>query len=452
MSRTRLTGKIVVPGSPSYRKDRQNLNLSIQKYPCIIVFCQNRCDVKNALKWARKQRTPFRVRSGRHSYENFSLVNRGLIIDVSEMKDIVYHPEQQMAYIQAGAELGMVYQQLWDNRVTIPAGTSYNVGLSGLALGGGIGMLTRAYGLTCDSIEEIEIVVPCEKHGAKIICASQTKNCDLFWACCGGGGGNFGIVTAFKFKVYPVANVSIFSITWNWEDFHASYNSWQNWAPFTDSRLTSQIELFASGTTTASGEFLGSPKELEELIKPLLETGTPLNVMIQSIPYIEAVSFFNSPAGNLPAPFKRSGSFVYEPLPDKAIETMKQFLENAPNQQTTIWQQALGGAVKEYAPKETAFFHRKAMIAQEYNTSWTCKDQKHENICWVEGIRNALKPYTKGDYVNWPDNAIKNWPCAYYGSNYKRLRKVKTEYDPYNVFCFSQSIRPYPPNGHYWPL
>lgn len=168
-------------------------------------------------------------------------------------------------------------------------------------------MLTRAYGLTCDSIEEIEIVVPCEKHGAKIICASQTKNCDLFWACCGGGGGNFGIVTAFKFKVYPVANVSIFSITWNWEDFHASYNSWQNLAPFTDSRLTSQIELFASGTTTASGEFLGSPKELEELIKPLLETGTPLNVMIQSIPYIEAVSFFNSPGWKSPCSLQAFG-------------------------------------------------------------------------------------------------------------------------------------------------
>lgn len=203
MKKAKLTGRIVTPNNTAYDSARENLNLSIQKYPCIIVFCQNREDIKNALRWAREKQVPFRVRSGRHSYENFSLVNRGLIIDVSEMKGIHYRQDKQTAMIQAGAELGLVYGQLWEDRVTLPAGTVYNVGLSGLALGGGIGMLTRQFGLTCDSLEEVEIVVPSCKCGAKIIYANRVENSELFWACRGGGEGNFGIVTAFTFRVHP---------------------------------------------------------------------------------------------------------------------------------------------------------------------------------------------------------------------------------------------------------
>lgn len=444
MGKTKLTGRIVYPDSRSYAEARQNLNESIQKFPCIIVFCQNKIDVKNALQWARERNIKFRVRSGRHSYENFSLVNDGLIIDVSEMRGIHYQPETQSALIQAGAELGQVYQQLYENRVTIPAGTVYNVGISGLTLGGGIGMLTRLFGLTCDNLEEVEIIVPSGKCGAKIIYANREEHSDLFWACCGGGGGNFGIVTAFKFRVHSIMNVSIFSITWKWEDFEEAYDAWQHFAPFTDHRLTSQIELSSKkkGTIIASGQMVGTPRELETLIEPLLLTGSPVDMMLNTVPFIEAVQFFDSPSGNRPLPFKRSGSFVYETFPKKAIQEMKHYLEKAPNEQTTIWQQALGGAVKNIAPEETAYFYRNAIMAQEYNTSWQQPDEAHKNRCWVKHVRKALSPYTKGDYVNWPDLQIKNWERAYYGTNFERLRRVKTCYDPTNVFCFRQSIPP----------
>ena len=132
-----------------------------------------------------------------------------------------------------------------EHGVTIPAGTSASVGIVGLTLGGGIGMLSRLFGLTCDQLLEVEMVQACGKFGAKLIRANEQENPNLFWACRGGGGGNFGIVTSLTFRVHPMKNVSIFSITWEWEDFIAAFQAWQNWAPYIDERLTSSIELFS---------------------------------------------------------------------------------------------------------------------------------------------------------------------------------------------------------------
>lgn len=180
MKQTKLTGRIVVPTDLDYDVARMNLNLSIPKLPCIIVFCQNNKDVCNALKWARERHIPFRLRSGRHSYENFSLLNRGLIIDVSEMHRITVNTEKLTATIEAGANLGTIYKELWNYGVTIPAGTSASVGIVGLALGGGIGMLSRLYGLTCDQLMEVEMVQACGKFGAKLIRANEQENSNLF--------------------------------------------------------------------------------------------------------------------------------------------------------------------------------------------------------------------------------------------------------------------------------
>ncbi len=445
MEKPELTGRIVTPTDPEYEQAIINNNLNDQKYPKIIVFCQNTEDVLNALKWARKKCTPFRVRSGRHSYENFSLVNDGLIIDISEMCNIQVDLETMTAKIEAGASLGKVYQELWEYGVTIPAGTESSVGLAGLALGGGIGMLSRVFGLTCDNLLEVEMVKASGHQDAELIKANKQLHHDLFWACCGGGGGNFGIVTSFTFKLHPVSQVSVFSITWGWDDFEAAFDAWQHWAPETDECLTSEIECRAkiANEIIAQGEFVGSASKLQRLLQPLLETGSPTNILIKEVPYIEAVRFFDEPSGNLPAYRKRSGSFVAKPFPRKAILEMKHFLANAPNRDSAIWQQSLTGAVGRVAPDETAFYYRDVRIAQEYLTTWHHPFEERENIRWIEQVRRALSRYTTGDYVNWPDRFIKDWLTAYYGKNVNRLREVKTIYDPFNVFKFPQSIPPF---------
>jgi FAD/FMN-containing dehydrogenase len=445
LKKTKLTGRVVYPDDPAYHAARTNVNLSIPKFPGVIVFCQRVQDVVNALRWARENEIPFRVRSGRHSYENFSLVNAGLIIDVGEMTKIMVDRKNLTATIEAGAELGQTYYDLWKHGVTVPAGTVFNVGLAGLTLGGGIGPLSRIFGLTCDNLIEVEIVKAAGTNSAEVIHANKEENSDLFWACCGGGGGNFGIVTSFTFKVHPISNVSIFSIAWGWEDFENAFDAWQNWAPYTDERLTAAIELHPRQVDKieASGEFVGPVSQLKKLLSPLLKAGKPTKSLIKEVSYIEAVKFFNNPEEERPALFKRSGSYIYKPLSKEAIQTMKTFLANAPSEKASIWQQALAGAIERYAPEETAYFHRKAILAQEYNTVWSHSFEEQRNIRWIKELRNAMSPYTFGDYVNWPDLQIKDWPISYYGTNFHRLRKVKTMYDPFDIFHFPQSIPPF---------
>jgi len=444
LKKVKLTGRIVTPDDLGYEQARTNNNLNNPKYPSVIVFCQDTKDVINALNWARENNEPFRIRSGRHSYENYSLLNKGLVIDISDMNDIQLNLQEMTVKIEAGANLGSVYRVLGEQGVTIPAGTESSVGVVGLTLGGGIGMLSRPFGLTCDNLIEIEMVGVSGHEGATVIQANRQKNSDLFWASCGGGGGNFGIVTALTFKLHPINDVAIFSITWGWEDFERAFDAWQKWAPYTDERLTSQIELKSKeiGEIVAQGEFVGSASELKKLLRPLRKTGTPRNVWIKEVPYLKAVEFFDIPSGNQPALRKRSGSFIERPFPHAAIVQMKEFLAKPPNRNTTIWQQSLGGAVGQVAPNRTAYYYRNALMAQEYNTSWKKPKEEEKNIRWVENVRRALSPYTTGDYVNFPDRFIKDWLTAYYGRNVRRLREVKSKYDPLNVFHFPQSIPP----------
>lgn len=441
MKKAKLTGRIVRPGDPDYDEARTNNNLSLPKFPSKIVFCQKTKDVINALRWVRENNEDFRLRSGRHSYENYSLVNHGLIIDVSEMNDITI-TEEGTARIEAGANLRKVYRTLWEHGMTIPGGTEGSVGLVGLTLGGGIGMLSRSFGLTCDQLLEIEMVTASGQQGAELIRANRQTNSDLFWASCGGGGGNFGIVTSLTFKLQAIADVTLFAIVWEWNDFEIAFDAWQKWAPFTDERITSQIELKSKevGEIVVQGIFVGPSSELKKLLRPLRKSGSPTEVWLKEVPYIKAVRFFDVPSGNQPALRKRSGSFIEKPFPHVAIMRMKQYLENAPNSKASIWQQSLRGAVGQIASDRTAFYYRNALIAQEYITTWEDVEDEKQNVQWVEELRRMLSPFTMGDYVNFPDQSIENWPTAYYGRNFRRLREVKTKYDPYNVFRFQQSI------------
>ncbi|MBK3494138.1 FAD-binding oxidoreductase [Viridibacillus sp. YIM B01967] len=445
MERTKLTGRIVTPEDSEYEQARINNNLSIPKFPSKIVFCQKTKDVLNALRWVRENNEAFRIRSGRHSYENYSLVNGGLIIDVSEMDKITIDHKGMTARIEAGAGIGKVYKKLWKYGMTIPAGTESSVGIVGLTLGGGIGMLTRPFGLTCDNLIEIEMVRASGHKGAELIKANKNENSDLFWACRGGGGGNFGIVTSLTFKLHNISNVSLFSVSWKWKDFEAAFDAWQNWAPQTDENLTTQIELKSkeAGEIISQGIFVGSASKLKKLLRPITTAGSPTSVWVKEVPYIEAVRFFDVPSGNQPALRKRSGSFIEKPFPPKAINRMKHLLANAPNRNSSIWHQSLGGTVSKITSHDTAYYYRDAIIAQEYLTTWESSEEEKQNIRWIEELRNTLSSFTTGDYVNFPDQYIKNWPIAYYGKNFNRLREVKTKYDSFNLFKFPQSIPPY---------
>jgi hypothetical protein len=437
-----LSGRLVFPESPDYDAARRvyNLRFSNAEFPIVIDFVQNTEDVVSALKWALKADLSFRVRSGRHSLEGFSLIDGGLVIDVSDMKGIRIDSEKGTATVQGGINTGEIVRKLWEQGFAIPTGTATTTGVSGVTLGGGIGLLTRSRGLTSDSLVKVEMAVAC-RQGAEVITADECQNSDLFWACRGGGGGNFGIATSMTYRIFPIADVSIYQIDWDWDMLEEVFEVWQEWAPGTDERLGSALSLRSreAGFIRSYGIFLGPKKELRHLLQPLLDVGCP-RPLIRTVPYLEAFEFF---AENVtPIKTKWSSSWAYQDFPLQTISTIRDFLGKAPNVNDNVYCLAWGGVVSRIAAKDTAFWRRKPKFFLNWQASWESDLNAARSVEWVEWLRGMLCHHITGAYVNIPDIDIENWPRAYYGCNYPRLQEVKCAYDPENIFHFEQSIFP----------
>lgn len=446
----RLTGRVILPGQADYDTARQDHNGRISRLPAVIVYCQSAADVAHALQWAREQHVPLRARCGGHSYEGYSLVNAGVVIDISEMQTVQLDATHRTVRVGAGINLGNLYAALWPNRVTIPGGSCGTVGIAGLTLGGGHGLLARHLGLTCDSLLEAEVVTA----DGKTIRATPTQHADLFWACRGGGGGNFGIVTAFVFRLHPIDSVSIYNITWDWADLEAVLRAWQGWASTVDERLTSILKLkaLADGTLTSVGQFVGSSAALTALLAPLRTAGPPKTVEIKTVSYMEAVETF---AGVRPdhthwqvhwpsehPKFKHSSDYADRLLGPEAIKTLRHFLETAPEAVNLVQMEAYGGAINHLAPTATAFCHRAGtLFSLQYQAYWKQPADEAKHIAWVAAFRQAMQPFVSGRaYSNYCDSDITDWAHAYYGPNLARLQQIKARYDPGSLFQFPQSI------------
>lgn len=435
-----LTGRVILQGALGYDEARQNYNGRFNKFPKIIVYCEVAQDVVNAILWVRKYRLPFRIRDGGHSYEAFSLVNGGLIIDVSRLQNLKINKEDGTAQIGAGVRLLPLYEALWNQRVTIPCGTCPTVGISGLTLGGGYGFLSRLLGMTCDNLLEAELVTA----QGKIIRANHDQHPDLFWACRGGGDGSFGVFTSYTFRVHPIEKVARYRITWGFADLEKVVRYWQMWAPHSDERLTSSLLLPSQnqGDLRSNGVFVGSEEALRWILRPLQEAIRPKTAEFHSTTWIEAVHLFAGPPVKQEL-FKNSSAYVYEPLSDAALDVLIHNLQTAPGSANVVSFDAYGGSISQVPTDTTAFVHRKALFAIQYQSYWAQDEEADKNIQWIEQFRNSMLPYTCGAYRNYCDSMISDWPTAYFGENLAGLKTVKQRYDPENLFHFEQSIPKY---------
>jgi FAD/FMN-containing dehydrogenase len=438
-SSDRLSGRVIWPRDPAYAEARLSFNARFSRFPAAIVVCDNTTDVQNAVRWARQEVMPLRARSGGHSYEAFSVVDDGLVIDVGGLTGVDVDVSRGEAVVGAGVRLLDGYRRLWEHGVTIPAGTCPGVGIAGLTLGGGIGFLSRQHGLTCDNLVAIELV---DAEG-RTLRASEEQHPDLFWAMRGGGGGNFGIATAFTFRVHPIGDVVLCTVTWPWDDVPEVFDAWQRWAPFTDERLSVALAVAhpSAGTISATGLFTGAATELPSLLGPLLQAGTPGAPVIQSLPYFTAVEQLGGPPmTNGSLRFKNSSAIAYEPLPAAAITTLVDHLRAAPFDSDLVGFFPLGGAVAAIDPATTAFPHRRAHFDLQFQAYWWDDAAAAASLAWVRDVRTAMVPYTTGAYVNYIDADLPDWESAYYGTNLARLERVKKDYDPDDVFNGPQSI------------
>lgn len=432
-----LSGRVIWPQDPNYEDARWDFNTRVSRFPAAIVICADTRDVQNAIRWARQEGIPLRARSGGHSYEAFSTVDDGLVVELGGLSEVVVDVRRGEARVGAGVRLGDLYRRLWEHRLTLTAGTCPSVGIAGLTLGGGFGFLSRQDGLTCDNLLAVDLV---DADGA-VVRVSDEEHPDLFWALRGGGGGNFGIATSLTFRVRPIGDVALFSVTWPWDDVAAMLDAWQHWAPFVDERLVSEFHVpdRRVGTIISVGQFAGPAAELERLLRPLLDAGTVSSQQVESVPFLAAVEHFAGPE-IAHRTFKNTGAFAYEPWSPEAIAIFVDHMRASPVEGNIVVLYPFGGAIAAVDPAATAFVHRRALFNLQYQAYWDAPADEQANVAWVRDLRTAMLPYTTGTYVNFVDADIADCATAYYGSNLARLARVKAEYDPDDIFGGPQSI------------
>jgi FAD/FMN-containing dehydrogenase len=446
----RLTGRVVLPGQTDYETARQDRNPRISCSPAVIVFCRNATDVGHAIRWSKNHHAPLRVRCGGHSYEGYSVLDDGIVVDVSEMRQLHLDPTRQIVRVGAGLMLGEIAEALAARGFAIPTGSCPTVGIAGSTLGGGYGLLARARGLSCDSLLEVEIVTA----DGRTLRANAREHSDLFWACRGGGGGNFGVATGFTFRVSPISRVAVCQIVWDWSDLAAVLNAWQAWGPTTDERLTSVLKLpaLANGTVSCGCQYLGTESALSALLQPLHLAAPPRTVTVRTVDYAHAMRIFGGSHPDFAEwhihpqtakiSFKNSSDYADRPLDADGIAVLKHFLETAPASSNLVQLEAYGGAINRLAPDATAFPHRAGtLFNMQYQAYWKQSSAGPAQIDWIAQFRHAMQPYVSGRaYSNYCDAAISDWPQAYYGANLARLMRIKAKYDPGNFFNFPQSI------------
>ncbi|MDM5336188.1 FAD-binding oxidoreductase [Fictibacillus enclensis] len=447
MGSARLTGRVIFKGQPGYEEAIKNWNPYVDTYPLVFVFAQNSRDVGNGIKWARENNVPIRVRSGRHALDkNLNVVKGGIVIDVSDMQKVYLDKENAIATVQTGIHVGPLVKGLAREGFMAPFGDSPTVGIGGITMGGGFGVLSRSIGLISDNLLGLKTV---DAQG-RIIRANHCRHEDLFWASRGGGGGNFGYNTEYTFKVRRAPKTAtVFNIIWPWEQLETVFKAWQRWAPFVDERLGCIFEAYSkiNGLLHAEGIFLGSKSELIKLLEPLTSVGTPNQSVIETLYYPDAIDFLDPDEpipGRSDQSVKFSSAWGFHLWPDEPIKVMRKFLEDATGTEANFFFINWGGALSRVPKHKTAFYWRDPLFYTEWTSSWTDKSDEARNVASVEVVRKMLKPYTEGSYVNVPDEFIKNYGKEYWGSNFERLREVKTKYDPENFFHFPQSIPPFP--------
>ncbi|MER6681635.1 FAD-binding oxidoreductase [Streptomyces olivaceoviridis] len=449
----KLTGRIVRPDDPGYTDARLGWDQLFSHYPLVIVFAQDTQDVVNALTWARQNDVALRVRSGRHSLEGWSNVDNGLVIDISELKSVHIDAAARVAKVGAGLNQLEAVTTLAKRNFAVTTGTEGSVGLSGATLGGGFGFLTRWLGMACDSLIGAEIVVAEGGECAKAIKVDLNHHADLLWALRGAGNGNFGIVTSLTYKLAPLKSVTYLTATWDGiGDLRRVFQAYQRTMPFTENRLGTQLEVHPNQILLFAVLAEGTPAEAKKLLAPLLSIDSP-NVTTQVGNWGDVYAGFQTPITLEPANWKFYSQFAKKPFPAKAIDVIASFIKKAPTDDSNYFVQAFGGTVRKSPRGGTAFPHRDALFYAEPGAGWgkrsdqpgVCDPLTPEAQAWIAEFSQALRPYVDGAYVNVPNIGMQEWETAYWGSNFGRLRRIKADYDPRNVFQYDQSI---PPASH----
>jgi hypothetical protein len=463
-----IAGHLARPGDAAYNRVRitENPRWDAARPVAVLTAARN-ADVASALAFATRHGIPLALRAGGHSYPGYSAggapgtgVAPSLVIDVRGFKDIEFLANNEVR-IGAGVALARVYAALGAKGRAIAGGSCATVGVTGLTLGGGVGVLVRNYGLTCDSLREVEIVTA----DGVVHTANETTDADLFWACRGGGGGHLGVVTALTFATSPAPLVTMFSLTWPFTAARHVISAWQKWAPTADRRLWSTLKVLSGPKYTAgpvvflSGTWLGPSGELAAKFASFLaEAGTPSSNLSGVHSYADAMARYagcsgipvsqctTGPGGKLSREsFAATSHIAYKPLDsagiDRILEQIGTIKSIAGVREAGISMDALGGAVASVAPDATAFPHRAAIASVQYTCTFPDGEDPAPFDRFVRGFRTAMIPsWGEGAYVNYADASLVDPAVSYFAANAARLSGIQKKYDPSGVFTQPQAL------------
>jgi FAD/FMN-containing dehydrogenase len=447
---TSFGGVVVRPDDATYEDERRIWNGSIDRRPGLIARCAGVADVISAVRFAREHEQLVAVRSGRHSYPGLCLCDGGMVIDLGQMKGIRVDPEARTARAQAGVLLGDLDREAQAFGLAVPAGIVTHTGLAGLTLGGGIGWLERKHGLTIDQLLSVDVVTA----EGEFVKASENENADLFWGV-RGGGGNFGIVTEFKFRLNPVGPMVLAGpIIWPMEDAPKVLRFYRDWIKEVPDELTTIVthrrvlplptipeELHGRHVVIVGCCYAGPVEEGERVLKPLREFGSPVVDGCAPMPFAKHQASLDPSFPHDWWYYIRSCNLAE--LTDDVIDVLVEHGFRIASGVTVFSIFHLGGAVARVGEEESAFSGRNAGHTLNIVGITTTAEGFEEERAWARGLWTALQPYHQNVYVNFlmeeGEDRIRE---AYGAAKFDRLKTLKRKYDPDNFFRLNQNIAP----------
>ncbi|MFC9846091.1 FAD-binding oxidoreductase [Streptomyces sp. NPDC060223] len=460
---TDLDGTLIRPGDATWPTAHQLYNTRFDTLkPTAVAYVATADDIRTTMAYARAHAIKISVRNGGHSYGGWSSGNDRLVIDVSKLNQI--RASANEAVVGAGSKLIDVYRALAAKGVTIPAGSCPTVGVSGLTLGGGHGVVSRAYGLTCDSLTQATLIMA----DGKQLTTNATDHKDLFWALRGAGNGNFGIVTELRYKTHPAPQAVSAYMSWPWSKAAAVVKAWQEWGPTQPDEIWSSCHLANApgGTPTISiaAFSLGTYGELQNAVDRLADTigASATSVSLKRRSYKDSMevyagcsSFSTDAQCHLPGStpgrssqgalgretYAARSDFFDRSLSSAGVQALLNQLTTVRGSAGSIAFTALGGAINRVSPTATAFVHRRSRMLAQYIVSWKPGTSGTTAQSWLSTAHQAMAPYASGAaYQNYADPTLTNWRKAYYGDAAPRLTTLKRLYDPSRVFTFPQAL------------
>ena len=419
-------------------------NIRTRLNPALRAVCKTEHAVTVMVDWVRSNNLNFAVRCGGHSYEGFSQ-SADVVIDVRGLGTITVDKSAGLVTAGSGVSLYQIYQALAAKGLALQAGSCPTVGLSGHVMGGGHGLLARSHGLTCDSLQQINVV----DSQAQVLQVDAASEPDLYWACRGGGGGSFGIATRFTLNVFPLSTALVFGVSWKLSQANAArlFAAWQAWAPAAPATITSIMKVGPAGGGLISmrciGQSIGSESALRSQLKTLTTLQTPSSPLsVQSLGFLDAVKHFAGPLAYEQVYMKAKSDYVLGPLGSDGIAAMMAAVAPVAAGGIVLLCDSYGGKISDVAADATAFPRRAGTkYCIQYYSSWTRAADTPAHLAQVAKVYAAMRPYLPGaSYVNYCDLDLPDYATAYWGDNLARLVAVKQHYDPDNLFDHAQSV------------